>query len=457
MKAYETNYWSLYFDYLKLFSNEAPHGYPIVLLSQFYEHIRKTPILQNELKDKPALDGMIHCIETEEEVQLLFGEYLPESMKKEGKGRIALHDHLLRFPPSVLKSFPVRETVIINNKSRHRKKNTGLPIISLQDSEHEIEHRIDHFKEKWYEIFKKYSRHPLMKYPAFKKRLIEELPRLLKASAAAEKVIKKEKPRVLLLGTTNTCESRALALTARKMDIPVICMQHGIIGLEFGYMPVLSHVQAVYGEYEYDWYLRKGIPSVNVRVTGHPRFDEITTKKYNPPLKLKLEPRKTTVLFIHHHEEVKVPREIITQLYAQSHLQLIIKSRGSPKEIRKLQGAFPGIRIASGIHLYDLIKAADVVVSYPSTVVLESLLADRPVFIWSIPGEDPPLYFKAFENCIYSSPSRLVKQLLNHVNKNKLKELLINEKDFLSYHYPLAGEERTSTDELLHIIKNMNG
>ncbi|WP_411953831.1 hypothetical protein ACKXGF_11360 [Alkalibacillus sp. S2W] len=52
--------------------------------------------------------------------------------------------------------------------------------------------------------------------------------------------------------------SRVLTFVATKRGIPTICTQHGIIGNEFGYIPKIADVDAVYGQYEMDWYKSLG-------------------------------------------------------------------------------------------------------------------------------------------------------------------------------------------------------
>ncbi|WP_101845755.1 hypothetical protein [Halobacillus sp. Marseille-P3879] len=451
MNHYEKNYWALYFDFIELFSKEAPKGYPLVLLSHFYEHIKKIPALHTALKKETFERRLIHRLETEEQVQKFFEEYFPNGERKMVKGKIALHDHLLRFPPSVMNQFPPAHTLLIKNKSRSKKEKSGIPILSLKDYEQETEEMEKEYKEAWYRLFSKHSNHPLIGNAVFKKRLIKELPRLLQAVFAAESVMQKEKLNVLVLGTTNSCESRALALSARKYGIPSVCMQHGIIGLEFGYLPKAADYLAVYGHYELDWYIRKGIPADEIRITGHPRFDEIKNQKTAPLSKLGFNPRKATILFIHHHEEVSVPRAIIQSLTEYDTFQLIVKARGNPKEITKLQKMYPSVQLSAGIGLYDLIAAADIVVSYPSTVVLESLIANKPVFIWNIPGEPLPACFDSLQEMVHDHPVTLVKHILHHFREKKG----IIKTEFLARHYPLELQQKKSTDVLLKLINDL--
>ncbi|MFG6150057.1 hypothetical protein [Halobacillus sp. B23F22_1] len=461
MNRYTINYWSLYFDFIETFSINASDTYPIALLSHFYEHIKSIPLLHDEVKKESFKKHLKFELRKEEEIQLRFNQLLPKTppiSKEVSKGKTALHDQLLRFPSSIIhRNFNKQDTVLIKNKSSHKKTNTGISILHL----HEVEDAaviVERYKKAWNKVLYSFANHPVFGNDQFRKRLIKELPRLLNAYLGAENIVGSNHFRILITGTTNTCESRALTINARMEGIPTVCMQHGIIGLEFGYLPKVANIQAVYGQYEKEWYERIGIDSEEVIIIGHPRFDEIKKKRKAPLRKITLRAGQKTVLFIHHHEEVSTPRAIINELAFQKNIQLIIKSRGNLKEMKALKKMHPHIQLAAGEPLYDLIEAADAVVSYPSTVALEALLAGKPVFIWTIGGGAAPAYFNRLKEFIHTHPKSLVKQLILYLKDESAgKKLLKKKNEFLAYHYPLAGQYKSSTEELLKLIRANTG
>src|SRR5699024_9130970 len=97
------------------------------------------------------------------------------------------------------------------------------------------------------------------------------------------------------------------------------CMQHGIISSELGYIPKIATVDAVYGQFEKDWYQQLGADLSSIEIVGHPRFDQmhypskIYQKTFYHNLGLKND-KKTIMLAARSNEDIVQWRQFIQQL-----------------------------------------------------------------------------------------------------------------------------------------------
>lgn len=84
----------------------------------------------------------------------------------------------------------------------------------------------------------------------------------------------------VIVGTTEDITSRALTFLSSSEGILSYCLQHGAVMGEEAYFPVFATKQVVYGKYEEDWYLQKGVSESQIEILGHPRYDEIFDRVY---------------------------------------------------------------------------------------------------------------------------------------------------------------------------------
>nr|WP_256558159.1 hypothetical protein [Halobacillus sp. A1] len=221
-------------------------------------------------------------------------------------------------------------------------------------------------------------------------------------------------------------------------------------------MPKVADVQAVYGEFEVDWYKQRGVREEELKIIGHPRFDDI--RKGNK-LSLKqfikktnIDKTKKSVLLVGHHEETAVTRTIIHELSKNGDVNLIIKPRGSPKETKILKKRYPNLYVPPhDLHLYDLLRHVDAVVSYPSTVALEALLAGKTVFIWGIKTESTTEYFGAMDHLLDHNPLALTNKVCSYLKSTHSS--LSDQSELLKAYYP--EPDQSSTGRLIRLINTL--
>lgn len=462
INTYEVNYWSSYFDFIDGFKALNYDGYSFPLLSHYYGLINDNKEIISKLKDESLSRLLINRIRNKKEIQIKFDTYLNsikyERKNREEEGLVVLHDKLLRFSNDILKAFETSETILLKRGSIHNNANKGISIHTLLNYSGDTNTQSRYFLEQAAQTFLAYEEHPIFNNRKFQKRFLQELPLIVNNIIAARKFMEKIPVSCIVLGGTNNPESRSLAFAAREKGIPSVCLQHGIIGLEFGYLPKVSTVQAVYGQYEFDWYKQRGIPESSIKIIGHPRFDEINTRKqmsrYGFEKLAGLDPDKISILLVLHHQETEITSFIIKELLKNHQVNIIVRSRHNARNIHRLKKNFPTIRHSNNVHLYDLIHNVDAVVSYPSTVALEAMLAGKPVFIWKINADSSTGYFNNMDDFIQSDPAKLVDIIGKFLNRAEIHPSIEQKrKEFISYCYPNTNE--LSVNRLKKLIASL--
>ncbi|MFG6150277.1 hypothetical protein [Halobacillus sp. B23F22_1] len=465
MNNFERNYWSSYCDFIDKFGSLTYLGISIPLVSPYYVLIHENAI--NKLKSKSFNKFVSTNIKQEKGIQSHFDKRLSPYKKKinKQKGKIVLYDTALRIPDHMLKeNFSPTETMILLQNTTTDENAHSLPAVPLLQFSNVDTKVIEAFQEKTIKCLNKAKFHPIYRDEKFRKRLINLIPKIMRQISAAVNFFEVTPVSCLVLGTTNSSDTRVLALAAALRGIPTICLQHGVPMLEFGYLPKVATYLGVYGKYDIEWYAKKGIPLTKLKVIGHPRFDELSNNKLMDKKAFhshfKLDPERKTVLMVIHHEETEIPHAIIAQLRKQDKVNIIVKPRNGKQSASEktalLQKAFPDVRFAEETDLYDILHNVDSVVSYESTIVLEALLADKPVFIWRLKSLVPSStnYYGRLKDYICNDPRTLVKNLTKTLEgKGDMDKWGKNKKIFLAYKYsPLTGKSINNLKALIHSL-----
>ncbi|KRE46331.1 hypothetical protein [Paenibacillus sp. Soil522] len=408
-------------------------GYSLPFIPNFQRFIVKNKKVIEELKKDSLNSFLNNKIIDETYVQKKFDTYI-NPFKKDIKynnknGYVVMHEDVLRFPNRFLNDyFKPKKTLMLNRSNINNLTGNISRLTNL-------------YKKRAINIFRSYKNHPIFSNKEFQKEFIQLIPEILGSIIAANKLFKQMPVSCIILGTTNSITSRVLALAALEKGIPSICMQHGVIASELGYLPKISPIMAVYGKYEAEWYKNKGVAESNIEIIGHPRFDDLFERK---PIsrtrfeaKLGLKPKLRSVLFIIRGNQIAIPIIIIKHLLKIQKVNIIIKYHGVYAKL--LTNEFPSIRCIKhkDMHLYDLIHNTDVVVSYQSTVALEAMLAGHPVFIWKSNFFCTTDMFDDMGKFLISDPLELVDMLVKYLNDEKeiKKNIEQTRKRFISYHY----------------------
>ncbi|MDQ0350235.1 hypothetical protein J2R98_000038 [Alkalibacillus filiformis] len=463
-QLYEQQYWTLYTDFLDMFQSVKYKGYNLAYLCHFRSLIKKNESLFNRLGNFSLTNNLIHTRQTGVEIQDKFNEFLTKyPIKKRNsnvRGPVAYHDvyHLLRLPNE---QFHRMNSILLLEKSSRKPTITDrtIPIHYLQDymNEPDLEGEVLIVNKSASKIMKKNQHHPLI-HPAFKQRLLEQFEVIIKRINEAEDFFQKVKPSCLVVGSTHYPQSRTLVVVARKYGIPTICMQHGIISSEFGYIPKVAQVDAVYGEFEKQWFQSHLVDPDGLEIVGHPRFDLLKNgaamSKLNFYRKLKLSPKKKTVLIVvRGKKELLEWRQFIKRLNRLGSYNLILRDFPNNGK-HSLLHEFSNLKSTKNIPLYDVINHADAVVAYSSTVALESMLANKQVFIFNRPFPGYVGYFDQLGDLVHTSPKTLARAVHQYLNKTiKMRKINKKQVEFLKLAYP--NQNKPSGVRLIKLIERL--
>ena len=235
---------------------------------------------------------------------------------------------------------------------------------------------------------------------------------------AAERIVASERPDAVLLEYEEGSYGRAAMVAARKAGVPSVALQHGLHG--GAYIPSyffrrtaweqggdisacpIPTKTAVFGEVTRSYLCEdSAYPAEAVAVTGTTIYDDALAfgkQADKAAIRKNLgfaEEKVVTVLssifteiqdrrwFIEHSLAAAADRDLqcVVKLHPREDAetwQLIADRMGVARPLVRRDG------------LWQAIVAADVVVSWYSTTVLDALLLDRPVVVLRVPGKNNP-------------------------------------------------------------------
>ncbi|GAA0454060.1 hypothetical protein [Alkalibacillus silvisoli] len=428
----ERNYWFTYITFLKQFKSLQYHGYPIALFSHYFRNTTSNHRVINYFKENSATQ----YINLQKEFVLNEPRMISNSKPKSSLP-IGFYDHLLRLPKKqIVRQFEQGEIIWLSKKTLVKESY----IKSIHAKRYQEQAKV---------MFKSIEHHPILGDPAFQKYFLNEIPMIIASLIAAMKLIEQNPMKALVIGTTNELKSRVLTYVARRNGIPTVCLQHGIIASPLGYLPKVADHLVVYSSYEQDLYKQYGVNPSTVHPLGHPRFDPIMNMKrskrsQNPKRK------QPIILLICHHEQFEQTRTIINKLERQGY-DLILKPRTSLKKLRKEIRPSKHIVINNKAHLHELIARSDCVISYESTVVLEAMLFNKPVFIWKSEQLIPVRTFESIGAFFYEEAGKIANHVISFFQDGLKAEADQVRQDYIKDHY--FSSSASSLNELVKLLK----
>lgn len=460
---------SVCIDFIDTFKMISYKDIPIAL----FIGLLCTGEIKNELREPNFSKYLKNKISTDNQIQPSYERFLEpirKKIKSNKNGKIVLNRHMLRFPENILtKYFKPEKTVIIakSGKKIDYCNIPTIPILSFGDYQEEIKELSEGFIKEAKEIFLFYKDHPVFNNKKFQDRFIKFIPIITALLVKVDNYFEKHPISCVIVGTTKVINevdilSRILTVVASTKGIPSIWMQHGLIENELANMPVFATKQVVYGYFEKDWYLSRGVSAKCIEILGHPRFDNIFTenhmKKNILQEKLELDPHKKSLLLATQQTQAfqEIYKILLEALSQNSEIEIIIKPHPSEvindprhdtlKRYREISSKYQSVKlIDTEIDLYDILPNVDSVATVSSNVGLEALLFNKPLFIL---GEELNYYNKIgiFRKADPLEMAKLIKQFF--LDEELQKDAEIKRKEFLSYAYP--GE--LATEKLLKLI-----
>lgn len=316
-----------------------------------------------------------------------------------------------------------------------------LPIYYFNNYAKNTDKEVSRVQNQAKAMFKAYKGHHLYKNNQFQEWLLNNIASVINQIDMSINFLDAVSVSCIVVSTTHSYKSRILALVAARKGIPTICMQHGIISSGLGYIPKIATVDAVYGNFEKDWFNKIGAPDNSIEIIGHPRFDQvykrsvITRDKFNRTLGLNPN-RQTLMIVVRGDKDNNSWRSLIKTISKKVNLNIVIKNYPSKKP-HALTKEFPFVYSTQGYNIYDIFPNVDAVVAYSSTVGLEAMLAKKPVFILEETFVGYTGYYTALGNLVQSDARKLGEEIKKYFTDPQSRSYAENKrKRFLRYAYP---------------------
>lgn len=388
-ETYLKHYWLLYMEFMEAFKSLTYKNIPLPLLINFYQFIEET--IKNDMYQDSFSKNLKYDNFQKEKIQPFFEKFLPniQTSKVDPEGLIVLNHDYIRFPAETFKEhFTTSPSAILTRKKARVSNDLGIPYHSLSEYQDQGDVHVEtSIVKKAETIFSKHVNHIVFGNQFFKEKFKALIPTMIRLFNTIEKYLEKVSVKCIIVGTIEDINSRILAILCRVKGIPSICMQHGLIMGEEAYLPVFTTKVAVYGYYEKDWYKERGTPESQVEIIGHPRFDQIFTRKF--PSKKELDSTKINVLITTNHLNQMMWVKVIKSLAKLPQFNIIVKPHpwevGKKKctDYEKLSSTYHSVNLilSRNVNLYDVFNNIDFVILSASTVGLEAMLFQKPTFI----------------------------------------------------------------------------
>ncbi|KGE18062.1 hypothetical protein [Paenibacillus wynnii] len=463
MSIYLSNYWSLYSEFINVFKDLQYRDIPIALMTNFYQQINDELRSDMERQDF-GMKLNDSSIKEQNEIQPFFEMMvapIKQPMKTNVDGKILINLDYTRIPEKRLSEYFNRDHTLVLSRSR-APEYFGIPNVFVGSYKSDTRHTSEELIRMATSIVAKYEGHPAFSNPFFSQTFIKRIPGIVDAIETVSNLYDQIPIATVLIGTSEDVMSRSLAIVGAMKGIPCICLQHGILMGEEAFIPVFSSHVGVYGEYEKKWFVTRGLEEKRIAVIGHPRYDEIFTSSRLLPNHTfieayDLDPNKITLLLATGPKlDEKKIQVLITELVTDEKFQLIIKPH--PWEFSKklisiytdLESKYKSVHVIKDrkVDIRDLIINSDGILSSLSTVALEGLLMNKPVFVYDfIHANREYDYYNTLEKYIQNEPTELIKIVSLYFSSEKERftyEGVKNKFLLQSYQTEHSGKELTN-------------
>ncbi|CAH1195748.1 hypothetical protein PAECIP111892_02097 [Paenibacillus auburnensis] len=467
MSIYLTHYWSLYSEFINVFKELQYKDIPIALMTNFYQQIN------DELRSDMEQTGFEmklndSRIKQPDQIQPFFEKLIApfkQPFQANADGKILINLDYTRIPEKRLSEYFSRDRTLILSRSR-APEYYGIPNIWIGGFKSDTSLASEELIQRAASIFAEYEGHPAFGNAFFTDTFLKRIPGIVDAIETVSNLYDQIPVTTSLIGTSEDMVSRSLGVVGAMKGTPSICLQHGILMGEEAFIPVFSSHVGVYGEYEKRWFMTRGLEEQRIAVTGHPRYDEIFTseRQSNDSFNEEygLDPNKITLLLATGPklDETKIYR-LITELVTDERFQLIIKPH--PWELsKKLISLYADLESkTNAVHVIkdrktdvrDLILNSAGVISSLSTVALEGLLMNKPVFVYHfIQANRDYDYYNALDDYIQNEPAELTKQVSLYFSSDQERLNYEEVKNkFLLQSYRTEDSGKQLTDLIRHL------
>ena len=205
--------------------------------------------------------------------------------------------------------------------------------------------------------------------------------------------------KVAVITAQHNIYERCLSAAASQLNIPVIMIQHGSGLCALNPELLNPHYIAVFSEYYQQLLVEQNVPKEQILVTGPLIFDDIypfiqeqKKKKNNSGNNSSAEILLLTVPFVEQNyfskeKHAEYIKKIIQEIQKVNKVNITIKLHPLEKNLHDYQNLIHENKLekvnvvqkTGASYLYQLMSQSDIIINFSSTVVIESIILDKPV------------------------------------------------------------------------------
>ncbi len=245
----------------------------------------------------------------------------------------------------------------------------------------------------------------------------------------------REAPRLVVMGNNSTSRQRALASRCAQRGIPCLELAHGLYGGNLGHVAgdhhALHSLYAAWGERARERLVAFGNAPSKIFVTGSPSWDPLYQPENRPSAaeakaRIGLDPSRPALLYCTTYANMQtafwpaikeriltITKALLEAIRQAGDVQLVVRQHPSEataagrESQEDLEQAYRAWAAGLGVErlvfnsgaMHDAVRACDIVVTTPSTVVVEAMILERPVImIPRQPGADR--FFRAEDGIV---------------------------------------------------------
>lgn len=322
--------------------------------------------------------------------------------------------------------------------------------------------------------------------PAYKHLVTSFSGQVVETIETIERLFKKQHIHTVILraSVSGQIHFSALGLVAHKMGIPAIELQHGLeCSSEFSLsVRKNADILASYGPLIKNELEKVNGAHMQVLTIGSPRFDQYRNEKISEKNKndfrkiLHIDRERPVLLYIatditlgqtyDTYSMLQLFKNIADATSRIDGLQIVVKIRPGPATenffMRSLKEVFgEECRIAQYENLHELISISNVVASSFSTVILETMIAKKPLILIGLDTNDRMLiesHFLSYEQARAVLIARTKEDLGQHMqavitNPKEAEMLVHNANDFLNENFCFDGRSAERIVDFLETVR----
>lgn len=277
-----------------------------------------------------------------------------------------------------------------------------------------------------------------------------------------------KKPDIIVVVNDLTLFGRAAVAAGKLLDIPSLRISASVVGPKQRMPPVSADYLAVSGEAIKEVYVQSGVNPEKITITGDPRFDKLFKRDRQKDRaiifsKFGIDPARKLVVLTTENIEEEETRKILNAVYLavkdNNDLYLIVKPH--PVEPSLLHHnlletmGLDNACVVEKADIYELLNAADCVITSFSTTGLEAMMLDRPVISINLTGKPDKMPYAASGAATGVYQEEALNQVLMDALKNNgiRKELKANRINFVNhYNYEIDGKASIRITNLISKI-----